>query len=64
MKRILSSTIILAICITLCACSAKWTDEDITRSTKIEITKYESDNPNIKVIYTISITMVWLRSEI
>ena len=28
MKRILSTTIILAICIALCACSAKWTDED------------------------------------
>ena len=54
MKRIISMTIILAICITLCSCSAKWTDEDITKSTKIEITKYESDNPNIKVIYTIT----------
>ena len=54
MKRIISITIILALCISLCSCSAKWTDEDITESTKIEITKYESDNPNIKVIYTIT----------
>ena len=54
MKRIISMTIILALCISLCSCSAKWTDEDITKSTKIEITKYESDNPNIKVIYTIT----------
>lgn len=44
----------MALCISLCSCSAKWTDEDITKSTKIEITKYESDNPNIKVIYTIT----------
>ena len=54
MKRIISITIILALGISLCSCSAKWTDEDITKSTKIEITKYESDNPNIKVIYTIT----------
>ena len=54
MKRIISMTIILALCISLCSCAAKWTDEDITKSTKIEITKYESDNPNIKVIYTIT----------
>ena len=40
MKRIISMTIILALCISLCSCSAKWTDEDITKSTKIEITKY------------------------
>ena len=54
MKRIISMTIILALCISLCSCSAKWTDEDITKSTKIEITKYDIENPTLQVIYTIT----------
>ena len=54
MKRILSVIIILAFLVSLCSCSAKWTNEDITKTHKIEITKYKSDNPNIKVIYTIT----------
>ncbi|MCQ2354798.1 MAG: hypothetical protein MJ102_06825 [Clostridia bacterium] len=54
MKRILAVIIIFILGVSLCACSAKWTDENITKSTKIEITKYDSDNPNIQVIYTIT----------
>ena len=70
MKRILSMIVILALAVSLCACAAKWTDEDITRSTKIEITKYESDNPNmvkriwfavgIVALSIIILTVIWI----
>lgn len=54
MKRIVLLLLCLVLSVSLCACTAKWTDEDITKATKIEITKYDSDDPNIKVIYTIT----------
>ena len=54
MKRILSMVVVFVLCISVCSCSAKWTDEDITKAHTVEITKYDSEDPNIKVIYTIT----------
>ena len=54
MKRIISIVILLAFCITLCSCSSKWTDEDITKAHTVEITKYNDDEYNTKLIYTIT----------
>ena len=54
MKRILSMVVVFVLCVSVCSCSAKWTDEDITKAHTVEITKYDSEDPNIKVIYTIT----------
>lgn len=54
MKRILSMIIILVLGLSVCACSSNWTDNNITKANKIEITKYDSVHPNIMAIYTIT----------
>ena len=55
MKKVIA--LALAVVTLLCClvgCSSKWTNEDISKSAKIEITKYDMENPNIRVIYTIT----------
>ena len=46
-------TLITLLCC-LVGCSSKWTDEDITKAHTIEITKYNNDDYNTKLIYTIT----------
>ena len=55
MKKLIA--LVLAVVALLCCligCSSKWTDEDITKANTIEITKYNNDYYNTKLIYTIT----------
>ena len=55
MKKLIA--LALAVVTLLCClvgCSSKWTDEDITKAHTVEITKYNNDEHNTKLIYTIT----------
>lgn len=55
MKKTIS--LVLALITLLCClvgCSSKWTDEDITKAHTVEITKYNNDEHNTKLVYTIT----------
>ena len=54
MKRIILIIIAITLSLSLSSCSPKWTREDISKAHTVEITAYDSENPNIKVIYTIT----------
>ena len=55
MKKLIAlALVVAALLCCLVGCSSKWTDEDITKAHTVEITKYNNDEHNTKLIYTIT----------
>jgi len=54
MKRIVLMLLLLILSLSLCACSDEWTDKDISRAQKVEIIKYNTENRQVTVTYTIT----------
>ncbi|MBQ8164042.1 MAG: hypothetical protein IJZ93_06760 [Clostridia bacterium] len=55
MKKLLALALaVVALLCCLVGCSSKWTDEDITKAHTVEIIKYNNDDHNTKLIYTIT----------
>lgn len=54
MKRLLLLILSIVLCLSICSCSSKWTKEDISKAHTVEIIKYDDENRNVQVIYTIT----------
>ena len=54
MKKTLFLVPVIILCVVLCSCSVKWTEEDISKAHTVEITKYNGDNYNSRTVYTIT----------